>query len=52
MRLRGIRDALLKHEGGWSRLTRTAKAKWTKLLNYDEADVRNLVGLAAVVTIR
>ena len=48
-RLRGVRDALLTHDGDWSRLTRTAKAKWTKLLDYNEADVRNLAGVAQVV---
>lgn len=47
-RLRGVRQALERH-GVWSGLTRTAKAKWTKLLDYNETDVRNLAALAGWV---
>lgn len=40
----------LDRHGDWSRVTPTAKGKWTKLLAYNEVDVRNtraLVELAA-----
>ncbi len=45
-RLRAVRDSLVTHKGDWSRLTVTAKGKWTKLLDYNEVDVRNLAALA------
>ena len=32
-------------------LTRTAKAKWTKLLQYNETDVRNLAAVMAAVRV-
>ncbi len=50
-RLRGVRQALERH-GVWSGLTPTAKAKWTKLLDYNETDVRNLAALAGWVAAR
>jgi hypothetical protein len=40
-RLRFVRDQLAAR-GRYEKLTRTAKAKWTKLLAYNELDVRNL----------
>lgn len=49
-RLRGVRDALIGHAGDWSRLTATAKSKWTKLIDYNEVDVRNLARVAAAVS--
>ncbi|MFG0251657.1 MAG: hypothetical protein ACF8NJ_02145 [Phycisphaerales bacterium JB038] len=45
-RLRAVRDALVTHASDWSRLMATAKGKWTKLLDYNEADVQNLAALA------
>ncbi|MEQ9568717.1 MAG: hypothetical protein RLN75_00890 [Longimicrobiales bacterium] len=45
-RLRGVRDPLIGHKGDWSQLTGTAKSKWTKLLDYNQVDVRNLAALA------
>jgi hypothetical protein len=32
----------LQRRGSFDRLTPTAKGKWTKLLRYNETDVRNL----------
>ena len=40
-RLRHVR-AQLQPRGSFDRLTPTAKSKWTKLLRYNETDVRNL----------
>jgi hypothetical protein len=44
-RLRAVRKPLAGH-GDWSRVTRTARAKWQKLLDYNETDVRNTAALA------
>lgn len=47
-RLRAVRAPLERH-GDWSRLTGTVKAKWRKLLDYNETDVRNTASLARQV---
>ena len=44
-RLRSVRTSLARH-GSYECLGRATKGKWTKLLDYNEVDVRNLGALA------
>ena len=37
-RIRDVREALVKRDGDWSRLTRTQKAKWTKAMKHNWHD--------------
>lgn len=50
-RLRGVREALVRHQGDWAKLTATAKGKWTKLVDYNEVDVRGLAKITQRVAV-
>ncbi len=41
-RLRDVRGQLVRHRGDFSKLTRVAKAKWTKLLRHNQHDCRGM----------
>ena len=49
-RLRDVRGQLVRHGGDFSKLTRVAKAKWTKLLRHNHHDCQGMRAVLRHVT--